>query len=1058
MSAVIYGGIERTEARHMKLVCLRKNLVKESPVKSGKNNKEVNSMKKRIFMLALVVGVLLSVCASAWATTYLTITNLRAEYETIYKAEQRQGAKFSIRVRAEINPTPQTQVFDANRIVWTVSQDAGNQIISPEISPTSKDIPSSGDVAEVRLTGIISGEGTVRVTGTLYKDNVEASGTAAANQSVYKTKFTEVQFVNTTGTETPVQNFPSISGDTPIAIEDVLDGTASQKADPDSEFWDGIDPKYPSATLEAQAALTADKGAKPKLGKIEKTALTFAAGTAGTLTIPITGGCPVVDVYIAAKDAIKLGWLPRGSTTDIQLTKANIKSYDIPFRINAESITTDTTKTASSTLTLAFNGANVAYKGFPITIAMTNSLTGTSKPVKKAVKINVTPIDKLPTWYRDEYTELTGTKDVDLSSGDIIGVVDGSSIVSKDYTYVSISGDMRISGDYRVASGDSTVTYSYTYYGYKPVAYDKSARPKQVWEIAVPLTGSGDVDESDSPLEFYVSGDNIVAPYIITVKGEKNGVSVDITQPEYDNLGNVTEPGSVLVGGKLTQLLKETKTGLTLTATNPSTKKKGAVKVTVIGKVPAYFDKFEKSGDEKWVTLTPKYVEAGKVPSMKAKAKGSKTISYEGYSVDDEDRYPKDFGLSFDMKKATFVAVDNDKTKVIPTVDDDGNFAPLKVAIRAYNGIGEGEEIYGYLGVTGAKPSLNTKTVDFTASDYENGKFQTFALNAGRVKPALATTTGANVKAYPGDGAASVLSGLGLEMVTWESMDKEVSIDKTVTSGDTLFASGSTESGDYKLVSSDGTTTLNKTVYTKKDASGNLVLSCDEGVEVTLLYGSKTVTGNESYKNKGIIRVADVTKMKAASKQKINVILDNIGKEGKGAVTINIAAKATTSSSNGVSINSTVNVNAKAGKTNGTASLTYNGALPDADADTESAEEATVTIGEPRTAADLSAAQQAFLAAKGLKVIAVLPEISANVDGQQEFAVELDEDAPEGAKMVYVPFPQDVEETEDDKIADFYGADGEAIEEVPAEKDITVAPWLRAGVEYQPVIAVKEAK
>ena len=124
-------------------------------------------------------------------------------------------------------------------------------------------------------------------------------------------------------------------------------------------------------------------------------------------------------------------------------------------------------------------------------------------------------------------------------------------------------------------------------------------------------------------------------------------------------------------------------------------------------------------------------------------------------------------------------------------------------------------------------------------------------------------------------------------------------------------------------------------------------------------------------------------------------------------------------------------------------------------ADTE-AEVDPVTIGATRTAADLTAGQKAYLAAKGYKVIAVLPEISANADGQQEFAVTLDEDAPEGAKMVYVPFPQDVEETEDDKIADFYGADGEAIEEVPAEKEITVAPWLRADVVYQPVIAVED--
>ena len=44
---------------------------------------------------------------------------------------------------------------------------------------------------------------------------------------------------------------------------------------------------------------------------------------------------------------------------------------------------------------------------------------------------------------------------------------------------------------------------------------------------------------------------------------------------------------------------------------------------------------------------------------------------------------------------------------------------------------------------------------------------------------------------------------------------------------------------------------------------------------------------------------------------------------------------------------------------------------------------------------------------------------------------------------------------EDDKIADFYDEDGAAIEEVPASLKVVVAPWLRSGVTYQPVIAIE---
>ena len=88
-------------------------------------------------------------------------------------------------------------------------------------------------------------------------------------------------------------------------------------------------------------------------------------------------------------------------------------------------------------------------------------------------------------------------------------------------------------------------------------------------------------------------------------------------------------------------------------------------------------------------------------------------------------------------------------------------------------------------------------------------------------------------------------------------------------------------------------------------------------------------------------------------------------------------------------------------------------------------------------------------------MIAVLPEVSANVDGQQEIAVELYENAPVGAKLVWLPFPKDVEETEDDRIADFYDEEGAPIENVPDGRNITVSAWMRPGVTYLPVIAAE---
>ena len=132
-----------------------------------------------------------------------------------------------------------------------------------------------------------------------------------------------------------------------------------------------------------------------------------------------------------------------------------------------------------------------------------------------------------------------------------------------------------------------------------------------------------------------------------------------------------------------------------------------------------------------------------------------------------------------------------------------------------------------------------------------------------------------------------------------------------------------------------------------------------------------------------------------------------------------------------------------------------NGAEAEAEAEEESSTPA-VTFGAPRTAANLTAGQKAFLAEKGYTVIAVLPEMTANADGQQDVEVALDEKAPEGAKLIWLPFPKDAG-SEDDDIVDFYDEAGALVEGVPASHKIIASPWLREGVTYAPVIAI-EAK
>ena len=361
---------------------------------------------------------------------------------------------------------------------------------------------------------------------------------------------------------------------------------------------------------------------------------------------------------------------------------------------------------------------------------------------------------------------------------------------------------------------------------------------------------------------------------------------------------------------------------------------------------------------------------------------------------------------------------------------------------------------------------MSDKSVEISGTK-QLGDVIKFKVMAGKTAAETLTDNSANVKVLPGDGAASALNGYGLALVTYDSMDVIVSKEITYTVGTVLPTSFVKKDDDSNIKT--GSVSALEESDEGYDSSVTKYKADENGV--TILSGDTWAKGTDSSnKNYGILQVVDPEALAAKSKDKtankgvsVNLILENLGATNKGKLKVIIKDTVdggdptepvvTTTTTEETDSSETESTGA-APKTNGTAGLTYNGALPD-EADDESAEDVTVTVGEPRTVADLTAGQQAYLAAKGLKVIAVLPEISANADGQQEFAVELDEDAPEGAKMVYVPFPQDVEETEDDSIADFYDADGEAIEEVPAEKDITVAPWLRADVVYQPVIAVE---
>ena len=90
-------------------------------------------------------------------------------------------------------------------------------------------------------------------------------------------------------------------------------------------------------------------------------------------------------------------------------------------------------------------------------------------------------------------------------------------------------------------------------------------------------------------------------------------------------------------------------------------------------------------------------------------------------------------------------------------------------------------------------------------------------------------------------------------------------------------------------------------------------------------------------------------------------------------------------------------------------------------------------------------------------IAAAFPKITALESGQYEFEAELSKYVKTGSKLFWFARPMNSVVSEDDEIVDFYDKNGNPIEQVPENHEITVSPWLRSDVIYQPVVAV-EAK
>ena len=1070
-------------------------------------------MKKRIFMLALVVGVLLSVCASAWADNvyeYFEISDFNVP-DTVYDAKVGNTVtiEFDIIVKA-YKEAGEKRYKNANLLKWTVG-DAAWREASDYFDITSVVVTNSGsagtstkNTSEYIFT--VSNTGTSdagdSVTNTLHiavTGTIKATGNLQVKASLYQVESGEAVV-----TETNQNNAEKVDASEQTSEEIPTSeewGYAEDPANPEGDAWDGQDPTFTSDPGDNSQVKAKAKVSTSKLSD-------FEAGKANTAKIEFTGPVTEIDVYIAAKDAQKL-W-PDDEAVQaldkkegkIQLTKDNILAYNIPFRItsydfkgNEDKLTgddskegkktdKDTAKKMTSSVTLAFNGGYFSHKGFPLTFSVTNSEM--KKPATKTFKINVKPNTTTPEWwYWDTRHNTTSTDTLtDVGNGELTLTEEQS---EGNPTFTILSTDKKtVMKDAKVTSAVNEGTVTYTVSGLPDgekaiveVTYDYEwdeqyqhvLTKKDKPEVAVALTEEGTDLSTATPNKFYMSGD--YGPFNITEKGsnKNEAITVNVVQPKYNYRGEANkdnsgeelegESGYVEFSGSLAlgENKKEIKVPVTLTLLNPTVKKKAAAKVTVYGKIPAYFDekKFPASEDREGANvITTKNVEVGKVPSVKAKAAGSKNISYFVDETTLEELNA--IGLSFDEKKGAVVAYPKGSKATKPTMDEEGNFSPLGIYIYATNGVGEPAVAFANVGITGGKPKISTKEVKFSNKEHVEGTFKL-------VEVTIKNATSADVKYSVSDEDASTLEGFGLALIQGSEIEELVSDDTEIKTGDSIE---DTET-DYLIITKkdDGSvkaTLKEDTDYTLATKNETTTITISEKITDTvyLRQGSSEQSNLAKYKNKAAIIVRDASAMAdGVSKKQINITASNIGSSVTGKVKLTIEKAAEDSDGNSSARNAASSEEAAA-KAKTSSAGSKNATLPDGakaegeDAAEETAGEGTLTVGAARTAADLTAEQQAFLAAKGYKVIAVLPEVTADADGQYDLdEAELDEDAPEDAKLIWIPFPKNAEPSEDDEIVDFYDEAGAPVEGVPASHKVIASPWLRENVTYEPVIAIE---
>ena len=576
-------------------------------------------------------------------------------------------------------------------------------------------------------------------------------------------------------------------------------------------------------------------------------------------------------------------------------------------------------------------------------------------------------------------------------------------------------------------------------------------KPASAVNITAGVSGIQDTDGTES-YSFKVRGSkplSIVPSPAWGTSTTKDGISINITSKDSDDGIDVT------LKIKPQTVAKEVKTAVTLNATNLSTKAKAAKKITVVHQL-----KPEITTKDKGLI---KEADIEKAFSLKLAAKGSSPLKWNisaDNGSDDASEILEAYGLEF--KDGAFTS----KKTVSATFDENGYYSPVEFLVTASNYAGTSDPVTAKIGIRGKKPTLKTKTItisraspDFTAT------------SSKLITDIAATDETADVKYSTTE--ASKLAAIGLAIVSSDSNEGILGTAGTLTA---------TKGTSIKITADNyGGIAAGSVKFVINDPDPEIA---DATIETIRAKEKDKVTQTVALKLKDAPTGDTVLKWAIPSDGKpikgLNASVKADNKTGSSATLTITVPKGFATTDTSVKISVTNNNTKKTG----TKTLPFRVLAFDApedepddpdepdeaeltaqelyaeDTQEEQDDEAltsdgTLTLGTTRTAEGLSASELEFIHGNGYTVAAVLPELSADVSGQYDIDVELDESAPTGAKLYWFAFPRNAEPSEDDEIIDFCDSNGEDTETVPENHIVVASPWLRENVIYAPVIMVK---